>query len=162
MCSTWSGLAFVLLTTQVVAGTLNVTATESCAVLYEKGVDAYLENRYEDCVTHLEAAINSYRVYIMKLQNCRLSCTEEAENSEPLYTVDLENLRFYEKAIINTLCIIKCQKRHHIYNFNINLATTEVFENRKPYEYLHICYFQVWVYKNLSMLAVISDALITL
>lgn len=144
LCCTWSTVVFaLLLITGVVTDTTNTTTTESCSVLYEKGVEAYLENRFEDCVTYLEAAIENYRTYTKKLQNCRLLCKEEAENSEPLYSVDVENLRFYEKAIRNTLCLIECQKKNDVFDFYLNTATTEVFENRKPYEYLHICYFQV-------------------
>lgn len=121
----------------------NVTATESCALLYEKGVEAYLENRFADCVTHLEAALEKYNTYTKKVQNCRLTCKEEAEQSDPIYPVDIENLRFYEKAIKNTLCLIKCQNKSDLFNMHLNAETNELFQNRKPYEYLHICYFQV-------------------
>lgn len=122
----------------------NLNTTESCAELYEKGVDAYLDNDFERCVSNFEAALALYRSYTKKLQICRLRCAEEAELSEPLYHVDIENLRFYEKAIRNTLCIIKCKEKSEIFGaYNIDKETESLFENRKPYEYLHICYFQV-------------------
>lgn len=147
LCTTWSAAAFTLLITQFLVDASNTTATESCAVLYEKGVEAYLENRFEDCVAHLEAAVEKYRTYTKKLQNCRLSCTEEAEESEFLYSIDVENLRFYEKAIKNTLCLIKCQKNSDIIAVRLDSATVDIFENRKPYEYLQICYYQVRIEK---------------
>lgn len=143
LCGTWVSIAaaFTLLI-GVVADTANDDET-SCTTLYERGVQAYLEDRYEDCVTHLEAAIENYRKYTKKLQNCRILCKEAAEDSEPLYGVDVEDLRFYEKTIRNTLCLIECQKKSELLGFYLNAATSEVFENRKPYEYLHICYYQV-------------------
>lgn len=151
LCRTWSPVAFALfLVTRVAtaaetaADATNATATtESCAILYERGVEAYLDNRFEECVANLEAAVESYRAYTRKLQNCRILCKDEAENSEPLHTVNVEDLRFYEKAIRNTLCLIECQKKSRVLDFYLNRATSDVFEERKPYEYLHICYFQV-------------------
>ncbi|KAJ8930442.1 hypothetical protein NQ314_016769 [Rhamnusium bicolor] len=118
--------------------------TETCVQLYEKGVEAYLENRFIDCVDYFEKALEKYRSYTKKLQNCRLQCKYEAELSEPLYPVDIENLLFYEKAIRQTLCIVKCKKENsEIFgNFNINQEMEKLFEDQKPYEYLHICYFQ--------------------
>lgn len=147
--STWSTGIVVLLIAQCKifppTDATNATEESSCAILYTKGVEAYLENRFEDCVVHLEAAIQIYRIYIKKLQNCRITCTEEAEQSDPLYSIDVENLRFYEKAIRNTLCLVKCGKKDNVFTSQLNRETIQVFENRKPYEYLHICYYQVSV-----------------
>ncbi|KAJ8936432.1 hypothetical protein NQ318_015578 [Aromia moschata] len=124
--------------------------TESCVHLYEEGVEAYLENRFADCVEYFEKALNKYRAYKKRLQNCRLKCKYETELSEPLYPVDVENLLFYEKAIKQTLCIMECKSRHpEIFgSYDVNPETEQLFEERKPYEYLHICYFQ----KKLSSL----------
>ncbi|XP_057671498.1 cartilage-associated protein-like [Diorhabda carinulata] len=119
-------------------------ATENCVQLYEKGVEAYLENSWEDCVTYFEEAIVKYRKYRKQVSSCRLKCRNDAELSEPLYPVDLENLLFFERAIRQTLCIIKCENENKniLENYNVNLETGSLFEQQKPYEYLHICYFQ--------------------
>ncbi|KAJ8923830.1 hypothetical protein NQ315_010412 [Exocentrus adspersus] len=118
--------------------------TESCVYLYENGVEAYLENRFADCVDFFEKALQKYRSYKKKLQGCRLKCKYDAELSEPLYPVDVDNLLFYEKAVKQTLCIMRCKKEYpeHFDNFNVNPETEKLFEEQKPYEYLHICYFQ--------------------
>lgn len=138
-------VAYILLLTlaHVFANSKNIT--ESCINLYEKGVEAYLDNRFDVCVTNLENAVEKYRVYTKKLQNCRLKCRDIADLSEPLYPVDVDNLLFYEKAIKTTLCIVKCKRKHRdvFSGFNINQQTEKLFEEQKPYEYLHICYFQV-------------------
>lgn len=121
----------------------NVNSTKSCEALYEEGVRAYLDNDYEKCVTRFEEAIEKYKLYNKLVQNCRLKCKDEAELTDWLYTVNIEDLRFYEKAIKNTLCIIKCKSESNFGKYNLNSEVESLFENRKPYEYLHICYFQV-------------------
>lgn len=119
-------------------------STETCLMLYEKGVEAYLESNYNECVLNFEKAIEKYRSYTKRLRNCRMSCNEEAENSELLYSIDLENLQFYEKTLRNTLCVLRCRfEDGQLFGiYNINAETENLFENRKPYEYLHICYYQ--------------------
>lgn len=144
--STWSACAFAALLVWRGGPALASNSTapaESCASLYRRGVEAYLENGFGDCVAHLEAAVEAYRGYTKKVQNCRLACAEEAERAEPLYPVDVEDLRFYEKAVRNTLCLIRCQKKSDVFALHLDRETSQVFEDRKPYEYLHICYFQV-------------------
>lgn len=126
----------------VFAKTLNTT--ESCAELYDKGVAAYLGNDFIGCVAYLEDALEKYRAYTRKLQNCRLRCANDVELAEPLYHVDIEDLGFYERAIRNTLCIMKCKNKSGAFGaYNLDKKTESLFENRKPYEYLHLCYFQV-------------------
>jgi hypothetical protein len=129
--------------THVLAGGQNTT--KSCVHLYEKGVEAYLDNRFDLCVVYFENAVQKYRDYTKKLQNCRLKCHQEAQLSEPLYPVDVDNLLFYERAVKSTLCIVKCKRAHKdtFVNSNINKEAEKLFEDKKPYEYLHICYFQV-------------------
>jgi tetratricopeptide (TPR) repeat protein len=128
--------------THVLAGGQNTT--KSCVHLYEKGVEAYLDNRFDLCVVYFENAVQKYRDYTKKLQNCRLKCHQEAQLSEPLYPVDVDNLLFYERAVKSTLCIVKCKRAHKdtFVNSNINKEAEKLFEDKKPYEYLHICYFQ--------------------
>ncbi|XP_044752189.1 prolyl 3-hydroxylase 1-like [Coccinella septempunctata] len=118
--------------------------TKSCVDLYEKGVELYLENNFSECVSYLEKAVTEYHKYRKTLQNCRLACKREAEDSEPLYSVDIDNLMFFEKTIRTTLCAIKCHDKliGDSASFNINEDIENLFEKKKPYEYLHICYFQ--------------------
>lgn len=120
-------------------------SSESCVKLFEQGVEAYLENRFEECVTNFEKSIDKYRTYRKKLVNCRLKCKNEAELSDPLYHVDIENLSFYEKAVRQTLCLIQCENEslEIMENYNVNNDIEKLFEEHKPYEYLQLCYFQV-------------------
>lgn len=118
---------------------------ESCVDLYEEGVEAYLENRFADCVENFEKALRKYRSYNKLLQGCRLKCKYDAELSEPMYPVDIDNLLFYERAVRQTLCIMECRRGSPdvFGRFNINPETEKLFEDLKPYEYLHICYLKV-------------------
>ncbi|KAK9872974.1 hypothetical protein WA026_020322 [Henosepilachna vigintioctopunctata] len=119
--------------------------TKTCAEVYEKGVEAYLDNKFQECVSYLENALVKYREYSKTLLNCRLKCRDEAEQSKPLNDIDIENLLFFEKILKNTLCLVKCKTTSTLNTekYNINEELEHVFENRKPYEYLHLCYFQV-------------------
>lgn len=138
----WALLLIVSLVSHVLSE--NVNSTKSCAVLYEEGVRAYLDNNFAECVARFEEAIEKYKLYRKSVQNCRIKCADEAELSDSLYNVDIEDLRFYEKTIKKTLCIIKCKSDKNIFGkYNLNDEAQSLFENRKPYEYLHICYFQV-------------------
>lgn len=126
----------------------NQNSTGSCTSLYEMGVEAYLENDFNGCVINFENAIEKYRLYAKKLRNCRLKCRKEAEDSKHFYPFDVENLNFYERTLKTTLCILKCKlKDSYLFGpYNINKETEKLFEDAKPYEYLHICYFQVMLY----------------
>lgn len=131
------------LVTHVISDNKNITQT--CTHLYEKGVEAYLENNYPDCVTNFENALEKYRDYTKKLAECRLRCRQEAELSEPLYPVNVDNLLFFEQTVRTTLCIFVCKRefKSTFFKAYLNPETEKLFQDRKPYEYLHICYVQV-------------------
>lgn len=131
---------------------ISLSNDENCITLYENGVEAYLENRYADCVKNFELALGKYRLYMKHLQNCRLNCKEEAEFSDPLYPIDIDDLYFYEKTIKQTLCIVKCKNNNDIFSddFSINPEIEKLFEDYKPFEYLHLCYYQVSFNNNIS------------
>lgn len=119
--------------------------------LYQSGVDAYLENNFSGCVGRLEASLEKYREYRQKIVACRQMCAMDAELFEPLYPVDVENLRFYEKTLRGTLCLIKCRNGDELLSRTATISpdTEKIFEHRKPYQYLHLCYFQVRNYKKI-------------
>lgn len=119
--------------------------TESCVTYYDKGVESYLENDFYGCMINFENAIEIYKIYRKKLTNCRIQCKRETDESNNFYSYDIENLNFFEKILKNTLCIIKCKlKDSNLFGpYNINKETEKLFLDAKPYEYLHICYYQV-------------------
>ncbi|XP_031334109.1 prolyl 3-hydroxylase 1-like isoform X1 [Photinus pyralis] len=117
---------------------------EDCLISYERGVAAYLENNFEECVTQLEDGLKKYSNYTKALQSCRIKCKEDAEFADRLYPVDLEDMYFYEKAVRNTLCLMKCQKRNPVLGKSVTVTpeTDQIYQDAKPYEYLHLCYYQ--------------------
>lgn len=143
---TWVVLyALVTITLVTHVRTDKVEKSETVAELYEKGVEAYLEERFPKCVEYLEQALQTYRSQTRNLQNCRLKCRHDSDTSEPLFPVDIEDLKFYEKSIRNTLCIVNCRVKNVGNDGNMYVGSDlhSIFEERKPYEYLHLCYYKV-------------------
>lgn len=122
----------------------------SCGELYEKGVEAYLESRFSDCVQYIEEALERYHNYKKQLQRCRVRCAKESPDY--LYPVNVENLHFFETAVRSTFCILQCKSKHKntFGLYNLDSKVESKFLDHKPYEYLHLCYFQVrnsnWVF----------------
>lgn len=149
-------LITLILTTHV--GSEEVIEKGTVARLYEEGIQAYLEERFPECVEKLEQALKVYRWQRRNTQNCRLKCKHESESSEPLFPVDVEDLRFHEKNVRNTLCLINCKINNNGDNNNVDPEVEKLFEERKPYEYLHLCYFKVSLnvlsHKRLSLILI--------
>nr|XP_022901177.1 prolyl 3-hydroxylase 1-like [Onthophagus taurus] len=130
-----------------------ISAT-SCAQLYEKGIEAYLENDFERCVHYLEASVEKYRQYSRSLHGCRIECKDRARDVPFLYEENIEDLQFYEKTLRNTLCILKCRASKFLpEEYNLNPETETIFIEKKPYEYLQLCYFQIEEYQKCASAA---------
>ncbi|KAF5293323.1 hypothetical protein FQR65_LT10988 [Abscondita terminalis] len=144
--SVYTGITcvFLIISLQHVRAKEDELHSEQCLMLYQQGVQAYLENNYDECIVKLEEGIKTYNNYTKALQNCRLKCKEDAELAEPLYPVDIDDMIYYEKTIRNTLCLIKCRKSRQELATSVSLRpeTERLYEDRKPYEYLHLCYYQ--------------------
>lgn len=115
--------------------------------LYEKGVQSYLSNEFEDCVYFLEFALDKYRNYYETTANCRIECEYESRNiknkGDFLHPNDGENLNFYELILKRTLCLTKCRKRNSNYlpfEGDFDNYFMDIFKNREAYSYLHVCY----------------------
>ncbi|XP_076061271.1 prolyl 3-hydroxylase 1-like [Oratosquilla oratoria] len=111
-------------------------------ILYRQGVSSYLENNWVLCVSNMENAIEDYNWWKKSLASCRKQCHKEASQAE---LVTVEEYKFYEKLVHNTLCLVKCKKNvfgnrmDHVANKNVD----HDFELRKVYDYLQLCYFQL-------------------
>lgn len=124
---------------------VEIRADVSPALLYDTGVKDYLDNNYDGCVEKLERALELYNKYSGKLRRCNLQCHAEVDYDEPLYKIDVEDLLHYERTIKNTLCLLKCKQKNNILGVwdQIDDHVIDIFEKRKPYEYLHVCYAHV-------------------
>lgn len=115
--------------------------------LYDIGVEAYLENNWRDCITYLETAVHEFRVYRHALINCRVQCTFELERTEPYFDSNIEQMQFYDLITRRALCLGKCHnkllRKQYLPPFYLHRSYRERFINKKPYEYLQLCYYKV-------------------
>lgn len=114
---------------------------------YEKGVQSYLTNEFEDCVYYLEQAVDRYRNYYETTANCRIECdyaTRDVKNrGDFIHPVNIENLQFYELILKRTLCLTNCRKRNFKslpFEEDFEGYYMDLFKNRRAYAYLHSCY----------------------
>jgi len=130
--------------TRVLGETAGEESQKSCDVLYRSGVEAYLDERWQDCIDSFERAVTEYRVLKQNTVNCRIKCYEEADESPLMGPKEVDDLQFFEKLVRNTLCLLKCNKYMPKGGLNgLPKNVQEEFEQLRPYEYLQLCYFQV-------------------
>ncbi|KAF4533424.1 hypothetical protein B566_EDAN001149 [Ephemera danica] len=114
---------------------------KSCMDLYQAGKDAYLEERWQDCIDFMEKSVQVYNRMKKHIIQCRIKCTNEADNSMPTALEDVEDLHFYERTLKNTLCLLRCKKKLKpapLFTFE----EIKLFESLKAYDYLQLCFFQ--------------------
>ncbi|XP_052747142.1 cartilage-associated protein [Bicyclus anynana] len=111
--------------------------------VFKEGVDAYSKERWSECIVQFEEALHLYTVHKAVIVNCRLQCRSELPKSE---IENIEDLKIFEYFINARQCITQCQQKGfddvHMYN-NVSNTVLEYMQARKPYSYLHICYFQM-------------------
>ena len=124
--------------------TAGAETEKSCDVSYSDGVDAYLDERWQDCIDNLELAVTSYRLLKQGTVNCRLKCHAEADESSFIGPKHFDELQFFEKMVRNTLCLLKCNKYNPKGGLNgLPKKVEKELEDLRPYEYLQLCYYQV-------------------
>ncbi|KOB67087.1 Prolyl 3-hydroxylase 1 [Operophtera brumata] len=111
---------------------------------YENGVKAYSGERWTECIKQFEESIHLHKLYRSVILNCRQKC-----NNQPFQSVLKENigeLKVYEHFFTKKDCLIKCEdsgfedmRLHH----DVGESVLYSMQARKPYEYLHLCYFQM-------------------
>lgn len=145
-----------LLCILIVCGCCAATSADpslSYDILYAKGVEAYLDEDWEQCITLMNEAIEDYHFYIDAQVGCRLSCRKQSSDKY-VTPQNLTDLRYWESMIKQTLCILKCKKnvlknRAEV----ISRSVSHDFESFKPYDYLQLCYFKVCtVYTNYNIM----------
>ncbi|KAK8744336.1 hypothetical protein OTU49_000752, partial [Cherax quadricarinatus] len=81
---------------------------------------------------------------------CRSKCSNESEKSNLISAKLSEDDRFYERAVYNTLCVVKCKKSVLGSRMDrlVEGMINEDFDRRKPYDYLQLCYFKMDMFKK--------------
>lgn len=135
----------------VVPGHVEDDASSNHSHTYDLAKKAYLSNDWKVCVDLMEAAIRQHRVSREKLTSCRLKCHQSLGQEKLdrfLVSDDVENMHFFETMIKVTLCLMKtCGLGVKDSQADVNVSVEEEFRTLTPYEYLHVCYYQV---RNMS------------
>lgn len=135
----------------LIVGLLTITCANTMKIdlpsvdtSYNNGVKAYTGERWSKCIEHFEDALHLYKLYKSVVTNCRLTCNSQGYQSH--IKENIEDLAMYERFFIRRDCLNKCQENGfsdmHL-NSTIRDSTVFHLEMRTPYEYLHVCYFQM-------------------
>ncbi|CAH0592466.1 unnamed protein product [Chrysodeixis includens] len=117
--------------------------------IYQQGVDAYSADRWSRCIEKFEESLHLYKLYKSVVINCRLRCNSEKYESQ--VNEDIDDLKIFEKYFNKRDCLNKCQdKEFHGVNLNKTLDDSVLhdLQAKRPYEYLHICYFQMRMFQK--------------
>ncbi|XP_041975175.1 cartilage-associated protein-like [Aricia agestis] len=128
----------------VFVNTLECARYSSLDNTYLKGKEAYAKERWSECIVQFEEALHLHKLYQSITNNCRLQC--KRKNQKSLLKEDIEDLKVLEYILNAKDCISKCHK-NEFYNVGLlSNASDSVLismQQMKPYEFLHICYFQM-------------------
>ena len=121
---------------------------EAYGSLYQYGKEAYLEEDYRSCVSLLQQALDEQRDYQQLLVECRGRCRRQAAG-EPLLLAAAAadtQLATFERLIRETRCLVQCHRSRlgqHVQHYYDSAWADDEFRDRKPYEYLQLCYYKV-------------------
>ncbi|XP_047023904.1 cartilage-associated protein-like [Helicoverpa zea] len=110
---------------------------------FQKGIKAYSDERWSLCIEKFEEALHLYKLYKSVVINCRIKCNSQVYESQ--VKEDIDDLRIFEMYFNKRDCLNRCQDKEFA-NMNLNKtldeSTLHDMQSKKPYEYLHVCYFQ--------------------
>lgn len=111
---------------------------------FHKGIKAYKDERWSECIAQFEESLHLYKLYKSIIVNCRTKCN--SQDFEPIVKEDIGDLKAYEIIFHRKLCLSKCKEngfKELNLQSDIGDSVLNNMQARKPYEYLHICYFQM-------------------
>ena len=128
---------------------------KSLADLFDVGKTSYLENDWQSCATNFETAIKAYKSYKNINTQCRRQCHEVPKKDLILAENFNEELLFFEKKVLSTLCLLKCKfSQLDFVGADEFMHKDQLFlyESVEAYNYLQLCYYQVSTYLLISHL----------
>ena len=119
--------------------------------LYSAAQKAYLDNDWTNCVKYMKLAVEGYRAHRDIVIECRRECRKassaSAEEDKVIFVGDPE-LESFERITKDALCLMDCKKRKTAGKLSrgdeIASGVIDDFEKKKPYDYLQLCYYQVF------------------
>jgi len=124
---------------------------KSLADLFELGKTSYLENDWQSCVSNFEKSIKAYKSYITINTLCRRQCQNVPKQDLILAENASEELLFYEKKVLSTLCLLKCKfSQPDFVSADEFVHREQLFlhETFEAYNYLQLCYYQLKRYND--------------
>ena len=106
----------------------------------------FLENDWQSCVSNFEKSIKAYKSYITINTLCRRQCQNVPKQDLILAENASEELLFYEKKVLSTLCLLKCKfSQPDFVSADEFVHREQLFlhETFEAYNYLQLCYYQV-------------------
>ena len=129
----------------------SVDEEQNFGQLYLAAQKAYLDNDWTKCVKYMKLAVEGYRAHRDIVIECRRECRKassaSAEEDKVIFVGDPE-LEFFERITKDALCLMDCKKRKTAGKLSrgdeIASGVIDDFEKKKPYDYLQLCYYQVF------------------
>lgn len=111
-------------------------------VLFNAGVEAYLQERWQECLSSMQSAVTDYKYWHDYIIDCRLRCQAVKEPEiDPSQNLELA---FLEKTLRSSDCLRRCKKhRFPGRPESINREVLISFENLQVYDYIQICAYKV-------------------
>uniref|UniRef100_A0A0N4ZG57 TPR_REGION domain-containing protein n=1 Tax=Parastrongyloides trichosuri TaxID=131310 RepID=A0A0N4ZG57_PARTI len=117
--------------------------------LFQYGKSAYTEQNWGDCVAFMLKALEDFNFYMGEKIWCRQKCDKEIAGLKENHKIE-DNTALLFHSLMYTqsqkaLCLLRCQvwkftdERPPLKDFKVY----EDFQNGKPYEYLHFCYYKL-------------------
>ena len=107
---------------------------------YKEAVDSYLTERWYECASLMQKAVQDYKTFTNKFAECDADCGETVTRAvdQPKSAID-----FYDITIRKAGCTRKCLQKHFP---NLKLERDEVdeaFDTLLPYDYWQMCAYKV-------------------
>lgn len=115
--------------------------TKNYERLYEIGKESYLANDWKNCILYMESAIEDHRKYHEVVTGCKIKC----HNGKRRRNATADDIDFYESMVRQTLCLLQCKREGFGKNRveQVSSETVYDFDEREPYHYLQLCYYNV-------------------
>ncbi|CAO4372298.1 unnamed protein product [Caenorhabditis nigoni] len=106
---------------------------------YQFGKNEYTDKNWPDCVAFMKRAIDDFKQYQDDTVSCRKKCNRQVKTATS--SENLNILKFHETSEI-ALCLLRCRKDMFGDHQTVRkMSTYHDMEERKPYQYMHICYY---------------------
>ncbi|CAI5448815.1 unnamed protein product [Caenorhabditis angaria] len=107
---------------------------------FKSGKVEYTEKNWPDCVAFMKRANDDFKQYQDEMIACRQKCEKLIKPADKS-----EKLSMFHETSERALCIMRC-KRDRLTERHPGVRKMDVYFDmmeRKPYQYIHICYWQL-------------------